>query len=89
MKIQTTFALFTLSVAVKGWTSIFQPIALTLGAALAALNLNPDLIPDILQPYVWKNVQEDTPMSKEEHLESLDDLIERTRSSLSDPDMDD
>ena len=89
MKIYTILALFTLSVVVKGWSAILRPFSLTLGAALAALNIDSDFIPDILQPYVWKHSPEDTPMPKEDILESLDDLIERTRSSLTDPDMDD
>ena len=47
MKIQCIFTVFTLYVAVKGWVTILQPIALSIGAAFAALNLDVDLLPDI------------------------------------------
>ena len=41
------FALFTLSIAVKGWVAILQPFVMSLGAAFVALNIDRDIIPDI------------------------------------------
>ena len=54
MKIEVIFVLFGLFIIVKGWVTFLQPIALTFGAALTALNLDLDLISDI-QPIKWKN----------------------------------
>ena len=39
---------------VKGWVTFLQPIAISLGAALTAFNLDLDIIPEI-QPITWKN----------------------------------
>ena len=47
MKISNIFVLFTLCVIVKGWVALLQPIVLSLGAALAAFNLDVDLLSDI------------------------------------------
>ena len=40
---------------VKGWVTFLQPIALSLGAALTAFNLDLDLITEV-QPITWKNL---------------------------------
>ena len=52
MKLQVIIALFILCMGVKGWVAMLQPIAATLGAVFAALNLDSDLITDI-QPIAW------------------------------------
>ena len=53
MKILSILALFSLFVTVKGWVAILKPVALSIGAAFAALNLDVDLMPD-MQPIAWK-----------------------------------
>ena len=41
MKISDIFALFTISVMVKGtWISVIQPVILSIGALLAAIDLD-------------------------------------------------
>ena len=47
MKLSTILALFTLSTIVRGWTALLQPIALSIGAALAAFNLDVEPMLDI------------------------------------------
>ena len=48
MKVSGIFVvLATISVAVRGWAAILHPIALSIGAAFAALNLDSDLLPEI------------------------------------------
>ena len=54
MKILVILTLLTLSVLVEGWTTILQPFALSIGAALTALNIDSDLLTDI-QPFAWKS----------------------------------
>ena len=54
MRISVIFVLFGLIIIVRGWVTFLQPIALTFGAMLTALNLDLDLISDI-QPIKWKN----------------------------------
>ena len=53
MRISVIFVVLTLSVIVRGWATLLQPIALSIGAAFAALNLDVDLIFD-LEPAAWK-----------------------------------
>ena len=55
MRIFVIFVILTLSVIVKGWATVMQPIALSIGAAFAALNFDVDLISD-LQPTAFKNL---------------------------------
>ena len=47
MKHKTIFALFLLSAVVNGWVATLQPVLLSLGAALALLNLDVDFVSDI------------------------------------------
>ena len=54
MKISKIIVAFALSVVVKGWVQILQPIVLSLGAAFSALNIDVDLLPDA-QPTQWRN----------------------------------
>ena len=44
MKTLFIFTILTISVVVKGWVIMLQPIALSLGTALMALNFDLDLI---------------------------------------------
>ena len=44
--------LFALNMVVKGWATFLQPIAVSIGAALTALNLDFGLITDI-QTNIW------------------------------------
>ena len=44
--------LFALNMVVKGWATFLQPIAVTIGAAFTALNLDVGLITDI-QSNIW------------------------------------
>ena len=44
MKILFIFTILTISVVVKGWLIMLKPIALSLGTAFMALNLDIDLI---------------------------------------------
>ena len=53
MRITVILLLFLLCVAVKAWVALLSPIALALGAAFTALNLDTELISD-LQPFEWK-----------------------------------
>ena len=53
MKLKSIIAIFTLFVVIKGWVTILQPIALSVGAAFAALNLDTNILTDIL-PIGWK-----------------------------------
>ena len=55
MKILCIFTISTCSVVIKGWVIMLQPIALSLGAAFMALNLDVDLIQDIQPIIKWKN----------------------------------
>ena len=55
MRISVIFVILTLSVIVKGWATVMQPIALSIGAAFAALNFDVDLISN-LQPNALKNL---------------------------------
>ena len=55
MRISVIFVLFGLIIIVRGWVTFLQPIALTLGAMLTALNIDLDLIPDI-QPIELRNL---------------------------------
>ena len=50
MKTKGIFALFTLIIIVKGawWAAAFQPVILSLGAVLSAINLD-------LEPFEWRN----------------------------------
>ena len=47
MKVTSILVVFALSVAVKGWVQILQPIVMSFGAAFAALNLDVDVLPDM------------------------------------------
>ena len=79
MKISGIFALFTLGIVVKGWVANLQPIVLSLGAALAALKIDLDLISDI-QPFAWKSEESEPILSEQDQVnKNLDDLIERTK----------
>ena len=53
MKVLSIVLVFTLCEVVKGWIAMLQPIALSIGAAFAALNSDVNLISDI-QPIEWK-----------------------------------
>ena len=59
MKISAIFVLFTFSVVVKGWAAILQPVLMSIGAALTALNIDSDLISD-MQHFVWKSEASET-----------------------------
>ena len=56
MKLSSIFALFTLSVIVKGawWSAAVQPVILGFGAILTALNQ--DALDVDVQPIEWKNL---------------------------------
>ena len=54
MKISLILTLLTLSTVVKGWAAILQPVLFSIGAALAALNIDTELISNI-QPFTWKS----------------------------------
>ena len=47
MKLKVILLHFILSVSVKGWAAVLQPIVLTLGAALVALDLDADVLSNI------------------------------------------
>ena len=47
MKLKVILLLFILGVSVKGWAAVLQPIALTLGAALMAFDLDLDVLSNI------------------------------------------
>ena len=47
MRILVIFTLYLLSVAIKGWVTLLQPIGLTLGMVFAALNIDVDVISDL------------------------------------------
>ena len=54
MYLSRVFVLLALCAVVRGWIAFLQPIALTIGAALTALNLNIDStqdLPTINLPY--------------------------------------
>ena len=84
--------LFTLSVAVKGWVQILQPIVLTFGTLFTALNMDADLLPDF-KPIIWKSSDKYVPSEDEDvfvrgkhtELEALDDLLEEKKRDCSDP----
>ena len=73
MKLSTILALFTLSTIVRGWTALLQPIALSIGAALAAFNLDVEPMLDIqsikLPNWLFKSKVDDskemTPVTNE------------------------
>ena len=67
MKLRSIIALFTLCVFVKGWVAILQPIALSIGAAFAALNLDVELLPN-LQPIALKKWLSSKEEKEEEEL---------------------
>ena len=52
MKLIIVFALFNLSLMVRGWVAYLKPIVLSIGAAFTTLNLNVEPIFDI-QPIKW------------------------------------
>ena len=68
MKLKVIFALYTLSVIVKGtwWTAAVQPFILSLGSVFAAIDQD---VLDI-EPIQWRNLlpfinkQEETPQEK-------------------------
>ena len=51
MKISGIFVLFTLNVIVNGWVTFLQPIAVSLGTAFAALNLDYELFTDAMSVF--------------------------------------
>ena len=59
MKISTIFVFLTFSVVVKGWAAVLQPFVMSIGAVLAAFNIDLDLISDI-QPFIWKSEEKKT-----------------------------
>ena len=63
MRISVLVVILTLCVVARGWATFIQPIALSIGAVFAALNINHDLISD-LQPTAFRNF-----FSKEETAE--------------------
>ena len=73
MKISAIFALLTFCSVVKGWTSILQPLVVSIGAALAALNIDSDLMSDI-QHFTWKSERKIDPSSG--RIEEQDEPIE-------------
>ena len=86
MKILAIFAFFTLSLAVKGWVAMVQPIVLSIGAALVTLNLDLDLFSNI-QPFVWKSESEKQVAKKTEQqevIEEIETLIEENKKLLND-----
>ena len=65
MKISVIFVILTLCIVVRGWATLLQPIAMSIGVAIAALNLNADLISD-LQPTVLRNLFSIVKVTEEE-----------------------
>ena len=48
MRVSVIFVILTLCVVVvRGWVAVLQPIAVSIGAAIAALNLDADLISNL------------------------------------------
>ena len=59
MRISVLFVILTLCVFVNGFATFLQPFALSIGAALAVLNLDADLIPINLFSDKWKYTEEE------------------------------
>ena len=76
MKTSHIFALLTLSVVVKGWATILQPVLLSIGAALAALNIDTELISNI-QPFTWKSEEADVTKSHKLPEKKTDEVSKR------------
>ena len=79
MKLKVILALFTLSVVVKGtwWAAAAQPVILSLGAMLAAVDLD-------LEPIEWRNLlifknkEDERPKKKLDDGLTLDDFMPKT-----------
>ena len=71
MKLSLIFVLLTLSAVVKGWAAILQPVLISIGAALTALNIDSDFISNI-QPFTWKSEKSETL-----ELKDLDDSLNK------------
>ena len=73
MKLTNIFALFTLSVMVRGWVAFLQPIALSIGAAFTALNFDFEPILD-MHSIKWLNEKTETTEDKKADKKEEPDL---------------
>ena len=84
MRLTVIFVLLSLSVIVRGWATLIKPIALSVGAAFAALNLDVDFISD-LQPTalnIWFSKGDKGKITEEEvekhpQIKRIDKIIEK------------
>ena len=59
MRTSVIFVILTLCVIVNGFATLLQPIALSIGAAFAALNFDADLIPINFFSSKWKYTEKE------------------------------
>ena len=65
MRKSVIFVILTFCIVVRGWVAYLQPIAMSIGTALAVLNLDVDLISD-LQPTALRNFFSKVKVTEEE-----------------------